>query len=81
MTTLVFLEVIDADGDLRTLWEDEKNCLTHAHLMQQGVMTYDGRPTQVKALVCVAYSQDKPNPHIHSPIAMLARWYYIPKEW
>lgn len=77
-TTLVFLEVIDADGNLRTLWEDETRCLTSAHQMYEGKMTYDGRPTHVKALVCMYYPQDNANPHMHRPEREAVRWSFMP---
>jgi hypothetical protein len=74
MSELVFLEVIDADGNLRTLWEDKHDCLHKAHLMQQGKMTIDGRPTKVSALVCMSYLQEKPNAHIDFPVREVSRW-------
>ncbi len=77
MSTLVFLEVIDADGKKRTLWEDTRDCLHKAHLMQQGRMTLDGRPTRVSALVCMFYTQADPSPHIHYPVREECRWDYI----
>lgn len=74
MGILVWLEVIDADGDVHTLWENEEKCLLRAQQMQQGRSTYDGRPTQVKALVCVEYREERPNPHIHTPVREVCRW-------
>lgn len=74
MGTLVWLEVIDADGIERSLWEDEERCLLRAQQMEQGRMTYDGRPTQVKALVCVEYREEHPNAHIHFPLRKSCRW-------
>lgn len=76
MGEVVFLEVVDADGKTRTLWEDERTCLTSAHNMQKGKLTIDGRPTKVCALICMRYTQADPNPHIHFPVAEECRWSY-----
>ena len=77
---LVWLQVVNADGETRTLWEDADKCLTNAHKMQQGKITLDGRPTRVSALVCVRYAQDNPSPHIHTPVAEECRWTYTGPE-
>jgi len=52
-TCKVMLEVLDADGEKRILWESERTCLDGAARMREGKATIAGHPVIVLALVLV----------------------------